>query len=529
MRCATNPVFTFMLGLSYLLISAAQASAVDSEAKKVFDSLFAGKIKAVSSTSDRADDIALAKEMLSIAKTSDNQPELLALLCDQIHDFSLRHPDGFSTGIEAQQLLADKVKDKRAAAQEKLTTLLTRQMLTGKADEREGAGETLIALLVSMGDEKFEKKEYTEAAGDYRRAATVATQRKSASLEEAKAKLDFAASRDRAVKSLARLQEKLLKDANDFATAEEIVKLYVMELDDPAAAVPYLNRVKDESFKKLAILATNKDSDRDAKDYLALAKWYKAYADLANISSSKLTSLENVMENLNHYLERHTEDDLDRKEAVLLREQIKQMLAPIQSALQTKTKSVDLLRLIDPVKDSIDGTWVLKDGDLYSPRKQSARIAFPISVSGDYRLQIKMTRLAGEDCVVIVIPVGPTQTNIVIDSFVRDGCFAGLETISGARARDNPTGSKGRRIKNEQIYTLEIDVSVRNDTAKIRATLDGNAFVDWEGRHAILGVNGQAAIHDRQRIGLMVWESIYSFRSIRLTSKPDATVKHVRE
>ena len=260
------------------LFSIPSAFASADEAKKVFDSLFAPKIKAVGATIDRADDIALGREMLAIAKTSEEQPDLLVLLCDQVHDLCIKHADGFAIAVEAQQLLADKVETKRAGAQEKLTTLLTRQMTTGKADEREGAGESLIALLLSMGDEKFEKKQYAEAAGDYRRAVTVATQRKASSLEEAKGKLEFATARDRAAKNLARLQEKLLKDANDFATAEEIVKLYVVELDDPAGAVPYLNRVKDEKLKLFALDSGKTLESLSDDQLLALGEWYCSLA-----------------------------------------------------------------------------------------------------------------------------------------------------------------------------------------------------------------------------------------------------------
>ncbi len=256
------------------------------ESKAVFDSLFSAKIKTVIATVDRADDIALAKEMLAIAKTSTNQPELLALLCDGAHDLAVRHADGFATAVEAQQLLAEHVETRRSTAQDKMITLLTRQMTAGKADEREPATESLIDLLMSMGDEKFEKKQYTEAAADYRRSVTVATQRKSTSLEEAKAKLEFAAARDRAVKNLARLQEKLLKDANDSATAEEIVKIYVIELDDPAGALPFLNRVKDEEMEKSVALASQDRSRLGETELLSLVEWYAALRQIAPQSGS---------------------------------------------------------------------------------------------------------------------------------------------------------------------------------------------------------------------------------------------------
>lgn len=313
------------------LLSLQSAFASADEAKKVFDSLFAPKIKAVSATIDRGDDIALGKEMLAIAKTSEGQPDLLALLCDQVHDLCIKHADGFAIAVESQQFLADNVETKRAGAQEKLTTLLTRQMTAGKADERESAGESLIALLISMGDEKFEKKQYAEAAGDYRRAVTVATQRKAASLEEAKAKLEFAAARDRAVKNLARLQEKLLKDANDFATAEEIVKLYVIELDDPAGAVPYLNRVKDTALKENTKLASASVSTFDGTSSRKLADWYRSLAERSD-RRSKIAMLRRAKTLYDRCLELETNEGSSRSAVELLSNAVMNDLKKIEAA-----------------------------------------------------------------------------------------------------------------------------------------------------------------------------------------------------
>ncbi len=78
------------------------------------------------------------------------------------------------------------------------------------------------------------------------------------------------------MKQIARLGEKLLADANDSATAEEIVKLYVVEFDDPKAALPFLNRVKDEQLKKLVALAAGEPVEMG--DHLALGQWYRTLA-----------------------------------------------------------------------------------------------------------------------------------------------------------------------------------------------------------------------------------------------------------
>jgi len=178
-----------------------------------------------------------------------------------------------------------------------------------------------------MGDEKFEKKEYTEAAGDYRRAATVATQRKSASLEEAKAKLEYASARDQAVKNLARLQEKLLKDANDFATAEEIVKIYVVELNDPASANPYLSRIQDPQYKRHAQLAATPVSRLSASDAMSLAVWYRSMGSPTFTAEAQVSLLKRTRSCIKRYLAVQTANDLDVVKARALLLQIEADLA----------------------------------------------------------------------------------------------------------------------------------------------------------------------------------------------------------
>lgn len=330
-----------VLVIALLAAIAAPTLAAAEEAREVFDSLFAAKIKAASATADRADDIALAKDMLDLAKKSASQPNLLVLLCDAVHDLSIKQPDSYATGVEAMQLLADTVEAKRPAARDKLIALLTRQMSVGKPDERDAAGEKLIDLLTMIGDEKAEKKEFAEAAADYRRAVAVATQKKSAALDELKAKLEWATGRDRTMKQLARLQEKLLKDG-DSATAEEIVKVYVVELDDPAAAVPYLNRVKDEQLKKLVPLAAKAINQLTEGDCLALGDWYRSH----NRNVALGVPAARTKAYLSRFLELHTANDLQRTKADAWLKEINTKLQSSDTSAAAKLTNSVKMRLI---------------------------------------------------------------------------------------------------------------------------------------------------------------------------------------
>ncbi len=269
------PLFAFLAVASIVPARGDDAAS----AKQVFDSLYGPKLKQVAGTIDRADDLTLAKDMLGVAKTSTSTPALLALLCESAHDLGMKHADGYATAAEAMSLLADTVAEKRAAARDKLVAVLTKQSTAGKPDERDAAGEKLIDTLLVMGDEKMEAKKWSEAASDYRKALATASTRKSAKLETAKASLDAAMYRDRTEKQVARLQEKILKDATDSASAEELVRLYLLDLDDAAAARPYLDRVKDAKLSELASLAAKEATALSESESLELGEWFAANAE----------------------------------------------------------------------------------------------------------------------------------------------------------------------------------------------------------------------------------------------------------
>jgi len=320
---------------------ASPVQANDADARQVFDSLFAAKIKTVGTTPDRVDDVALAKEMVEIARKSKEHPALITLLCGAALDLTSKHADGLGTAVEAMQLLAESVPDAQASARDKLIPLLTRQMAAGKPDEREQAGETLIDLLLTIGDEKIERKQYADAAVDYRRAMTVAQQRKSASVNAAKAKLEYAAGCERALKQIERLQEKLLSNAKDHASAEEIVKMYVLDLDSPDQAATFLDRVIDEGLKSLIPLAIKPIADIDAKNALALANWYVHQARAMGVPSN-LRPWKRAEAYLTRHLKLTNEQDLSYTQASTLLKEVRGKLEALDDNSRYITNSIGI-------------------------------------------------------------------------------------------------------------------------------------------------------------------------------------------
>ncbi len=296
------------------------------EAKRTFDILFASKLKAASMSADVVDDIAVAREMIALARTTGEQPALVVHLCESAYDLCIRTPEGFSVAAEAMALLSDTIAEKRLAAREKHIAVLTRQAAVGKPDDREAAGWALIELLTDIGNEKLEKKQYADAAVDFRRALAFAQQKQPSSVDELKPRLEFALARERAMKRVLRLQERLLGDANDSATAEEIVKIFVIEFDDPEAAVPFLNRVNDAELKSLVSLSVAPAASLDAAATMKVALWCRSLADQVGSADLKAPLLHRAKSHLLRFLSLQTDGGIEVTKAGVLLGQVNAQL-----------------------------------------------------------------------------------------------------------------------------------------------------------------------------------------------------------
>jgi len=496
------------------------------EAKSVFDTLFAAKLKSVAGTPDRADDVALAKDMLMLADKSVSQPTLVALLCESAHDLGVRHADGYAVAVEAMTLLAQTVDEKRPAAREKLITVLSKQSTAGKADERESAAQELIDLLIAMGGEDLEKQQYAEAAADFRRAMTLAQVRKSASLDEAKTRLELALSRERTMKRLGSLQERLLKDATDSATAEDIIKLYVIELDDPAAAKPYLDRAKKAQLTTL-VNAAAESIDTVAKETsLALGEWYRGLAATVK-GDAQAVPFARAVSCFDRFLQLHESDDVAKVKATELRREVAEKLAkltlpPAPASTAARSKTIDVMKQIDVKRDAVFGTWSLVNGTLTCSNEERARLKLPCEVNGAYRLSIEFTR-KGDSSLAVILPVGESQVLFFVDGWLEFGGRSGLEMIDGERAPNNGA-TKGIYLQKGKRQLLDIEVRPEQSKVVVRATLDRKRLFEWSGMQSRLSLEKYWDLGDSKAIALGAWATAFDFHSIRLESseKPAA-------
>ncbi len=296
------------------------------DAATVFNSLYGDRFSQVQRSRDFDDDLALAKELLAAAASSLDQPDLLAVLCHKAHDLASRNPAGFGVAIDAMKRLAANVEKDRAVARAAVADLLTRQTRTGSADQRKAAADELASWLAATARQQASAGEGAEAVKTLRRALVVATQFKLDQASSIKAEIDLETQRQRVFDEKTNLEQRLLENAGDKAAAADLVRLCLIELDDPKGAYKYVDRADDADLTRIAALAGKPADSLSADEARVLAYWYHTQGKSA---VSATLSLQRTHRYLTRFLQQHTTADLETKKAELLLKQVSDALALI--------------------------------------------------------------------------------------------------------------------------------------------------------------------------------------------------------
>lgn len=323
-------IFGFSAILAFFLLGQLSHLAIGDEVQQLFDSLYAEKISAVGKTLSRDDDLALAKQFVAQAKTSKGEKAFASLLCHHAYDLAWRTSAGYGVAVEAMEFLADSDPAQRADAREKMMQIFTRQMRSRDIEERTNATKAHLAILSAIAEDHVASGELTAASASYRRAYLLAKQRKFPSAETIKLKLEWVTSHDRATKRVGQLQQILLEDVTNTETAGKIIELFVMDLDAPKSALPFLDRAKDASLSKLVPLASGLVQQPTANDHLALAAWYKESA-AKRVILTKRSLLEKARSHLTQYLEHRSASKLGRVKAGIYLDEINAEVASLPS------------------------------------------------------------------------------------------------------------------------------------------------------------------------------------------------------
>jgi tetratricopeptide (TPR) repeat protein len=184
-------------------------------------------------------------------------------------------------------LLAGKVADKKIECLQKSAALYQKQYAAARGEAKVKAGENVIAALSALAEAKAAAGD-TDAAGlTLRQAIAVAAAIKSESRAALQAQLDGLASQQKIEKQIAALKAKLDADPKDAAARKELVRLCLVEMDNPAGAAKFLDESLDEATRKFVPGAAKPIEEAPELACTELGDWYKGLADQATTPASK--------------------------------------------------------------------------------------------------------------------------------------------------------------------------------------------------------------------------------------------------
>jgi len=311
--------------------------AVADEAADTFNKLYGEDLKRVAATPSPADDVALAKQMLEDAKKSADQPAFLTLLCEKAYELASKDPSGYATATAAMDLLAEKVPGKKVECLQKNAALFQKQYAAARGEEKKKAGESVITALGALAEAQTAAGDTDATVMTLRQAVAVATAIKSEKKAALQTQLDGLASQRKGEKQIALLKARLDADPKDAASRKELVRLYLVEIDDPGEAARLVDESLDQAMRKYVPAAARPVEDAPEAACLELGDWYNGLADQAAAPASKGAMLRRAQGYYQRFLELHRATDLGRTAATLTLRRIEDALAKLPPAPELKS------------------------------------------------------------------------------------------------------------------------------------------------------------------------------------------------
>ncbi|MBM4017880.1 MAG: hypothetical protein FJ288_06045 [Planctomycetes bacterium] len=505
--------------------TAGSAGAADAEdAAQAVESLFGNDIRSVRATPDARDDVELAGRILDAARKAQGQPAFAAVLCEKAYELGCANPTGYPTAAAALELLAQAAADRAAWCAERVLDLRQRQFDAARGDEKKAAGEALLACLLPALEAKEKSGALPDAAALCRRMQTVAAATDSPRRADIDARADALAMKMKVARQIADVKAMLARDPRNVAAREGLVRLYLVEMDDPAEAAGNLEGAADEKLLKYVPAAAKGVAAAPEVACTELADWYRGLAETAP-PAAKAAMYARAKEYLKRFLEVHPAQDLDRTRATLALAKIEEAAAKLSApARPTPTPKppaprekpappvqqwIDLLALVDPARDAVLGDWSLKEGSLVMTGPGSTRLAIPVAIDGDYQLQVEFAQMRGDNEVAFILPVRSRATALLIGKDVRQR--SGLFWAEKGDTMVSPAPLKMR-----EPHALEVTVRADKGSADIDVQLDGKPYFRWQGPQGSLTVWDAYRLPDSKCAGLGAWGGEVVFKSVRL-------------
>ncbi len=508
--------------LTFGLTIAALAATPD-EALNSFQSVYNQELKDVEATPALTDDVELAVELLKSAQKITNQPALFTVFCEKVYELAAKDSTGYVTAIVAMELLTEKVPDKKVECLQKCVDIIQNEYRRARGKTKTKAGQLLIQALTELTDAQTSAENIEEAITTMRQAVNIAKSIRPTTASSLQVQLTALFKRRPTEKQISEFKDKLLANPDAPDALKKLVQLFLVELDEPAKALKFINKSLDRTTRKYVSGAVKPINEAPELACLELAKWYAGLANQTRTTSSKSAMFWRAKDYYERFLDIHSEQNLSRTTAMLALNKIERALTKLGTAGQRADKPgswIDCLKLVRLPKDAARGKWKRQGNQLFVMKESRSCLAtIPISPQGNYQLQIVFIRTEGNQLGVL-LPVGSTACGVVLDGF--GGWGHAIEKVY-ASEKEGFRGGKwvhpGKLINNQE-YCLDIRVKLHNKQVEINVILDGKKNNQWQGPIAPLHPPGWS-VPDIKFLTLHAWSSAIQFRSVRFRKLPE--------
>ncbi|QNN21743.1 hypothetical protein HED60_05480 [Planctomycetales bacterium ZRK34] len=304
-----HPLFILILAL-FCSYAGAQ------DAQQIFDSLFGQRIRSVNATRDTSDDVQLASQLLDAARHSIETPKLLTLLCEEAYTLGSRDASGYETAEEAMTLLAEHVQSFQLVAAERISEMRQKEYVAQRGAERAIAGQKLVDAMVHLADIQ-QKSDQRTAAITLRRAASVARAIGYDKQDELRQRLQQVIEIQNRAERLKNLKDQFAANHRDAKVAKELAEIYVVEMNDPVAAMAYVDVLNDSAWRQCLPLAAKPNNTLTEAEAEKLGDWLRSLAKPNLPADQQGALLDRALAAYRRYLELHPEQDLARKKMEL--------------------------------------------------------------------------------------------------------------------------------------------------------------------------------------------------------------------
>ncbi|MDP6545954.1 MAG: C-type lectin domain-containing protein [Phycisphaerae bacterium] len=261
------------LGLAVAAVCTAVSPALG-DAKSDYAELFGKKAARVLSSRTKTDDIAFARELLESAAAVSESPTLQVFLYEKVLSFAGTSVEGLPIALGVMDILEEKFPDRKTDWQVKRLGLLRSKYTRAVGKAKKPAAIAYLDALMSAADALMAAGKSTEALAHYRSARTPASYYRKEMLPEIRWKLTQAGSAALVETKIKRLKSKLKIDPNDTKSREELMRLYVVQIDAPAEAQSVMSDTVSEPMRKHVPLARKSTDELSADNCLSLGNWY---------------------------------------------------------------------------------------------------------------------------------------------------------------------------------------------------------------------------------------------------------------